>query len=141
MCSSVSGTGSRTSQNECDGVESNSSLAICLQRGFPQTEEPEKRIGEQFLFSRDPRERGEGNGQGGRVTESWYHMGNWAQFWWGPVRIVPLQGESGGVIDRLAMPSVEGLPSQVLITFGLLLTTGMWRKKALGQTSRDSEGT
>ena len=51
-CGSVSGAGSRTSQNECDGVESNNSLAICLQCGFPQTEEPEEGIGEQFVWQR-----------------------------------------------------------------------------------------
>ena len=78
-CGSVSGAGSRTSKNECEGVESNNSLAICLQCGFPQTEEPEKKDWGAVCLA-------EIQGKGAREMDeeeesvTWYHMGNWAQF-------------------------------------------------------------
>lgn len=64
---------------EWDGVESNS-LALCLSLGFPERRVQKKDGGAVSLFGSDPRKRGEGCREGGKVRVNWLPGGNWAHF-------------------------------------------------------------
>lgn len=104
----VSGAGSRTSQNEWDGVESNN-LAIGLSLGFPKLRSLKKGLGSS-LFGRDPRKRGEGDREGGSVIVSCLPHGQVGSILLSTCQDSPSGGEAGGFVHWLPTPLVEGCP-------------------------------